>query len=333
LSNYMNIANKEKIDAITQRDKSHILDFFVKNVDDVEIIDHDLRPKTMIFLGKKKEGDDLEMVMEEEMNSAANENKVIKENNENDKNNNLNKPKEILDPHLVVIDYLNKIEKRTVNRNSVLRSFTNHYSFENLLKICQKHFMKAKPFQNAFQEQVSFLDELLSGESDFSEKKAIIVVPNKYIPGNLCIENAKDFFVDSKYVAIEQDKAYTPLTTFKKNIKGKEVFFEIYNNVRNFEKTDWKRVVAVFVQGVEWEFNDWPKSETIISILLKIKGFHLKYNDAQLNENLKKWNIKILEIHRNKRHFDGSVNNEFWTLMEEFLNLPRYREKVNAKNK
>lgn len=54
----------------------------------------------------------------------------------------------------------------------------------------------------------------------------------------------------------------------------------------------------------------------------------------QLNENCRKWNVKILEvnkfliqIHRNKRHFDGSVNNELWTAIEEFLSLPRYREK------
>jgi parafibromin len=121
------------------------------------------------------------------------------------------------------------------------------------------------------------------------------------------------------------------LTSFKRIIKGKEVNIEIYNTVRNFEKSDWKRVIAVFVQGVEWEFKDWPKSETIISILLKIKGFYLKYHDSPLNENCRKWNVKILEIHRNKRHFDGSVNNEFWSAMEEFLNLPRYREKNMSK--
>ena len=97
-------------------------------------------------------------------------------------------------------------------------------------------------------------------------------------------------------MTLDPEKIYKPQTTFKRNIKGKEVHFEIYNSVRNFEKSDWKRVIAVFVQGVEWEFNDWPKSETTISILLKIKGFHLKYNDVQLNENCKKWNVKILEV-------------------------------------
>jgi hypothetical protein len=120
--------------------------------------------------------------------------------------------------------------------------------------------------------------------------------------------------------------------SFKKAIKGKELNFEIISNVKNFTKSDWKRVVAVFVQGFDWEFSDWPKNESVTSILLKVKGFHLKYSDQPASDNVKKWNVKILEIHRIKRHFDVSVQNEFWTLMEEFLAQPRYREKVHNKN-
>lgn len=43
------------------------------------------------------------------------------------KEKNVIKPKEILDNNLIVIDCLNKIERKTVNRNSVLRSFTSNY--------------------------------------------------------------------------------------------------------------------------------------------------------------------------------------------------------------
>ena len=85
-------------------------------------------------------------------------------------------------------------------------------------------------------------------------------------------------------------------TTFKRTIKGKEITFELINNVRKLEKNDWKKVVAVFVKGDDWEFNDWPKNETIINIFLKVKGFHVKYNDLPKTENVKKWNVKILEV-------------------------------------
>lgn len=62
----------------------------MNSIDDVEIIDHDLRPKTMIFLGRKTEGDDLETVMEEEaLNSKENNNNnLVKDVSEK---NNVNK--------------------------------------------------------------------------------------------------------------------------------------------------------------------------------------------------------------------------------------------------
>lgn len=104
--------------------------------------------------------------------------------------------------------------------------------------------------------------------------------------------------------------------------------FEIVCSVRNFTRNDWKRVVAVFVQGNDWEFADWPKNENVVSILLKVKGFHLKYTDTLLNENIKNWNVKVFEINRNKRHFDVSIQNDFWIALEQFLSQPRYREKI-----
>lgn len=41
----------------------------------------------MVFLGRKKEGDDLEMVLEEENASSNNNNNIAKDNKEIDKNN------------------------------------------------------------------------------------------------------------------------------------------------------------------------------------------------------------------------------------------------------
>ena len=81
----------------------------------------------------------------------------------------------------------------------------------------------------------------------------------------------------------------------------------------------------MFVQGDDWEFKDWPKNETVTSILQKVKGFYLKFQDMPPNNNTKKWNVKVLEIWRNKRYCDVSIQNEFWSLLSEFLNQPRKR--------
>jgi parafibromin len=112
-------------------------------------------------------------------------------------------------------------------------------------------------------------------------------------------------------------------------IKGHDLNFELHCSVRNFSKNDWKRVVAVFVQGNEWEFNDWPKNESITTIFLKVRGFHLKFTDLPLNDNIKKWNVKVLEMSRSKKHSVVSVQNLFWKTLEDFLGQPRYRNKTN----
>ena len=154
-----------------------------------------------------------------------------------------------------------------------------------------------------------------------------------FVEGNLCAKNAKVFLNNGQYVDLENcTKEEKELceeesndNTFGYKIKDKDLIFEICCNVRKFTKNEWKRVVAVFVQGDDWEFKDWPKSENVSTILQKVKGFYLKYKDMPLNKNINKWNVKILEISRTKRHFDISLQNDFWNSLTDFLLLPRKR--------
>ena len=143
-------------------------------------------------------------------------------------------------------------------------------------------------------------------------------------------KNAKEFLYNGNYVNILDANEREVFTeddneenNFQYKISGKDLIFEICSNVRKFNRNDWKRVVAVFVQGDDFEFKDWPKSESISTILQKVKGYYLKYEDNPLNNNIKKWNVEILEISRNKRHFDSSLQNKFWSSLSEFLSSPR----------
>jgi len=63
-----------------------------------------------------------------------------------------------------------------------------------------------------------------------------------------------------------------------------------------------KRVVAVFVSGYEWQFKDWPHNKKIVELFLRVRGYYIYYNDQQLPELTTKWNIKLLPLHRHKRH-------------------------------
>lgn len=338
LAVYLRESQKEGVDAVISLDKDKITDFFINNIDNIEIVDNDIRSKTMLFLRKKRKGDPF---IEAFTSETSGENMEEGEENQTSQKslNNLSKSdmnkhsikKKPDDPHVAIMDYIYSNEKKSLNRNSMLKPINNILSFENLLSFSKGIFMK-KGNEQKHNETLSFLEELVSGD-DLRGNKAIIVVPNSFYEGNLCYENAKEFLFDSHYINLktctteEKEKCNEgcKVNTFTKKVLEKDLVFEISSNVRNFSKNDWKRVVAVFVQGDDWEFKDWPKLETPTSILLKVKGFHLKYKDLPINENVKKWNVNVLEISRSKRHFDVSVQNEFWTILEEFLSQPRKR--------
>ena len=59
----------------------------------------------------------------------------------------------------------------------------------------------------------------------------------------------------------------------------------------------------------------------------------MKYHDMLIPDNVKKWNVKLLEvrsqvslifkIHRSRRHLDTTVRNQFWEDLESFILQPK----------
>jgi hypothetical protein len=165
----------------------------------VKIIDENLRPKTLIFLGKKKEGENLEKILEEEYRTDKEKmNHILSRNLINEGEVGISKkPRhEDLDPNLRVMGYIYAKQKHSLNRNSILRPANNLINFDNLFSLCKRFFTQNSHKDRSHVETLSFLDELLSGE-DLSGNKAIIVVPSVYYPGNLFIDNARQFLVDA----------------------------------------------------------------------------------------------------------------------------------------
>ena len=243
------------------------------------------------------------------------------------------KQQELKDPSLSVMDYIYSHEKKSLNRNSLMKPPENSLSFEHLLNMTKKLFTSEKGLKEQ-EEAKSFLDELIQNNEGLGISKLIIIVPSDFSEGNLCEKNAKAFLYNGRYInlnSIESEEENELIiednsdNNFSYRIQGKDLNFEICSNVRRFNKNDWKRVVAVFVQGDDWEFKDWPKNETVSTILQKVKGYFLKYEDTPTNKNVKNWNVQILEISRNKRHFDVSIQNKFWNTLSDFLSAPRKR--------
>ena len=324
LKDYIKESQKQKIDLVESSDREKIIDFFLKDMDNIDILDNEIRPKTLITLGKKKKGDNLDLFLKDKNNPE--------EAKKKEKYLYMMKQEELKDKNLCIIDYIYSHEKKSLNRNSLMKPPENNLSFEHLLNITKKIFTSEGGLKEQ-EEAKSFLDELIENNEGLGTSKLIIVVPSSFTEGNLCEKNAKAFLHDGKYINLnspEEDEndlinEDASDNNFFYKIQGKDLLFEICSNVRRFNKSDWKRVVAVFVQGDDWEFSDWPRSENPSTILQKVKGYYMKYNNNPTNKNIKNWNVQILEISRNKRHFDVSIQNKFWSSLSEFLSAPRKR--------
>eukprot|EP01137_Pigoraptor_chileana_P022710 Opistho-2@87903 len=140
--------------------------------------------------------------------------------------------------------------------------------------------------------------------------------------------NAKDFLEDHKYVSADDKRkagAKRQNDVIIDRVRqipgggGKETIrYQIIDAITRLSKSDWNRVIAVFAQGPLWQFKNWPW-ENPVDIFANVKGFHLKFEDAPVDPNIKKWDVSILTINRTKRHLDAPAAMKFWEILDAFV--------------
>jgi hypothetical protein len=94
----------------------------------------------------------------------------------------------------------------------------------------------------------------------------IIIIPGSVQQGNLAMANAKSFMQDGSYVVLNQSQQNIGAVKERVVIEhkmsgsgGEKVLFEVHDSVTSFSDAQWKRVVAVFVNGHVWQFKDWQE--------------------------------------------------------------------------
>jgi len=202
-----------------------------------------------------------------------------------------------------VSDYLQTSEKRIHSRSTVLqsqkRSFLKVLQLgyqmvslkEDAERIKQRieqrgpiakdvnldvHFLKPNL-------QLNLLDEITrsqKGGANLDPSKIprpVIIVPASHVAGNISLGNAKKFLEGGTYEdKSDQDNNFTSV---KRTICGREVTFDVFDTVTNFSETRWNRVVAVFVNGHEWQFRDWKGglSSDKRQLFARVRGYYLSY--------------------------------------------------------
>lgn len=163
--------------------------------------------------------------------------------------------------------------------------------------------------------KLNLLDEIIKPHcNDFNEgqrPRPIIIVPAMHIPGNLSIGNAKQFLEGGVYADKESLNGQT-YTSVQKTVNGRDVTFDVYDSVTGFSDTRWKRVVAVFVNGHDWQFKDWKSGSDKRQLFARVRAFHICYERSAPPQTIANWNLVKLKVGKHIRHQDLQVFSDFW---------------------
>jgi len=147
--------------------------------------------------------------------------------------------------------------------------------------------------------------------------KPIIIVPGRSTLSSLLnLNNAKQFLSESTFVNpldIKDGSKINKIEIEYTPQNGNSIKFLILDNVSELRSKDWGNVIAIFAQGQEWQFKQYPKDwGGVAGIFSHAKGFYMHYEDEKVPKNVASWNVKPLTVNKVKRHHDGTAARKFW---------------------
>ena len=110
-------------------------------------------------------------------------------------------------------------------------------------------------------------------------------------------------------------------------------------------------MVAVFVQGAQWQFRDFPfkarplarrvtcsslphccarpsvqqgaAEGNLVTTFDRVQAFFVRYDSEPVPDFVKKWSVRTMELSKNTRHSDRSVVEGFWQAVDHWLQMKR----------
>ncbi len=65
--------------------------------------------------------------------------------------------------------------------------------------------------------------------------------------------------------------------------------------------------------------SDDPSSNPPHGPFRQVLGFYLKWDNEAAPAAVTKWNVRVLDISKNKRHLDRTAALRFWSLLDEHV--------------
>eukprot|EP01083_Nonionella_stella_P234964 826711_1 len=203
-------------------------------------------------------------------------------------------------------------------RESCLLAPPTHKGFPEVIGLYEKR-MKSRRSQH-IQQTAGFM---MPGKSLAHTRTEIpIVVVPSALSSLVNMNNVQELLEFSKYVAGDKKKKTTDDSSGRKSIEL-QIFSEKLNKKIPVQVTDspepgdWKRVVAVFVHGPNWQFKPYKYKPPML--FQKTIGFHLHWDNEKPHPNILKWRVQTIPISRNNRHHDSKTVYELWRKFRTFV--------------
>ncbi|CAO3598524.1 unnamed protein product [Absidia cylindrospora] len=153
------------------------------------------------------------------------------------------------------------------------------------------------------------------------DKIPIIIVPAAPT-AKLNLYNIKDFlqnetFVDAQELRASGEKKPEQVTVERRRPNGQTVVYHVVDSVSHFKQSDWDRVCCVLASGQQWQFKGW-KWEKPLDVFSNVKGFYPKWTSDKVTGPASEWNVKYLDIHRDRRYMDRAAVVDFWQKLDAF---------------
>lgn len=230
--------------------------------------------------------------------------------------------------------HIGKNERMLGNHNSLLRG-SKLVDFNYLVK-------QSEGLLNSLSKEIAHLQKETNGNgkqksvgiqknsqnihatSGTSNKDPIIIIPSS-ASSVITMANIKAFLENGQYISskdlpeeendilkISKKFDVTKQNDASNTVVGKNIRFNIVNNTRMFVKPEyWDRVVAVVVNGQEWQFDDykWSNPEELFK---HCNGVFFGISGETLPKNIDKWNVGKYFLDKNKTYRNLETYNLFW---------------------
>jgi len=145
----------------------------------------------------------------------------------------------------------------------------------------------------------------------------IIVVPEKFM---LTTNNVKRWLIDELFEADSaQSKRGPPqVELVRPRARSGVMRYVVVNDPKKLSAVEWERVVAVFVQGQDWQFKNW-RWPTPAELFGHVRGYYLHFDDQKPPLQIKAWNVRTLSLSRSNRHSDAKAAAIFWGDIDDLL--------------